>query len=245
MPKKVTRADRAATGARLYRSKKIVPPQKRKNKDILTSSASAKKLKVAIEDQVTEDLHKHYRIIDFLLVFSTIATLVKCIKCDGKVNFHSTKKEGLGFNIKVSCESCKLNTNVPSSARINSGVYEVNYQFAFVMRMLGLGLAGCEKFCGLMDLSSSFLSSSTYNDYMKKMCSTVNEIANRFFLSAIKEEKAATAKEKNTKDEDELTVSGDGTWKKRGFSSLFGVTSLIGFFTGKVLDIFVKSSYCH
>ncbi|XP_025261971.1 uncharacterized protein LOC105256709 [Camponotus floridanus] len=113
------------------------------------------------------------------------------------------------------------------------------------MRILGLGLAGCEKFCGLMDLSSSFLSRPTYNDYMKKMCSTVREVANRFFLSATKEEKAATAKEKKTEDADELTVSGDGTWKKRGFSSLFGVTSLIGYFTGKVLDIFVKSSYCH
>jgi len=33
--------------------------------------------------------------------------------------------------------------------------------------------------------------------------------------------------------------------EKRGFSSLFGVTSLIGYFTSKVLDIFVKSSYCH
>lgn len=32
---------------------------------------------------------------------------------------------------------------------------------------------------------------------------------------------------------------------KKGFSSLFGVTSLIGYFTGKVLDIFVKSLYCH
>jgi len=95
-----------------------------------------------------------------------------------------------------------------------------------------------------MDLSSSFLSRPTYNDYMKNMCSTVREVANRFFLSATKEEKAATVKEKKTEDADELTVSGDGTWKKRGFSSLFGVTSLIGYFTGKVLDIF-KSSYCH
>jgi len=93
---------------------------------------------VIVEDQVTEDLEKYYRIIDFLLVFSTIATLVKCVKCDGKINFHSTKKKGLGFNIKVSCESCKQITNVPSSARINSGVYEVNYRFVFVMRILAL-----------------------------------------------------------------------------------------------------------
>ncbi|VVC36969.1 Hypothetical protein CINCED_3A006359 [Cinara cedri] len=77
--------------------------------------------------------------------------------------------------------------------------------------MLGLVLAGCEKFCCLMDLA---------------------KVANRF-LSATKEEKAATAEEKKTEDADELTVSSDGTWKKRGFSSLVGVTLLIGYFTGK------------
>ena len=196
MPKKVKRSDRKSTSSRLYRPRKIVPPQKRKSEAVSTSSASAKKIKVTVEDQITEDLKKYYRIMDFLIVFSTIATLVKCVKCDGKVNFHSTKKEGLGFNIKVSCESCKQITNVLSSARINSGVYEVNYRFVFVMRILGLGLAGCEKFCGLMDLSSSFLSRPTYNDYM---CSTVREVANQFFLSATKEEKAATAEEKKLK----------------------------------------------
>ncbi|CAB3241671.1 unnamed protein product [Arctia plantaginis] len=113
------------------------------------------------------------------------------------------------------------------------------------MRILGLGLVGCEKFYGLMDLSSSFLSRPTYNNYVNKMCSTIREVANRFFSSATKEERAATAEEKKTEDADELSVSGDGTWKKRGYSSLFGVTSLIGHFTGKVLDILVKSSYCH
>lgn len=41
-----------------------------------------------------------------------------------------------------------------------------------------------------------------------------------------------------------ITVSGDGTWRKRGFSSLFGVATLIGKATGKVVDAVVKSSYC-
>lgn len=143
-----------------------------------------------------EELEKHYKVIDFLLIllffifnkniyyyfyyflFSTISTLVKCVKCDGKVQFQLAKREGLGFNIKVSCDSCKQNKYVPSRARINSGIYEVNFRFVFVMRILGLELAGCEKFCGLMDLSSSFLAKSTYNDYIKKMCSIVKEIAN-------------------------------------------------------------------
>ena len=43
----------------------------------------------------------------------------------------------------------------------------------------------------------------------------------------------------------DLIVSGDGTWHKRGFSFLFGVTSLIGHFTGKIIDVLVKNSHCN
>ncbi|KAL3278118.1 hypothetical protein HHI36_013463 [Cryptolaemus montrouzieri] len=39
----------------------------------------------------------------------------------------------------------------------------------------------------------------------------------------------------------ELTVSSDGTWAKRGFSSLIGICTLIGEYTGKILDCFVSS----
>ena len=41
-----------------------------------------------------------------------------------------------------------------------------------------------------------------------------------------------------------LTVSGDGTWKKRGFSSLFGISTLVGMYSKRVLDTVVKSSFC-
>ncbi|KAG8233369.1 hypothetical protein J437_LFUL005831 [Ladona fulva] len=40
----------------------------------------------------------------------------------------------------------------------------------------------------------------------------------------------------------QVAVSGDGSWKKPGFSSLYGVTTLIGYHSGKV--IVVKSRYC-
>ena len=41
-----------------------------------------------------------------------------------------------------------------------------------------------------------------------------------------------------------ITVSRDSSWRKRGFSSLFGVSSLIGWRTGKIVDVEVKSKYC-
>ena len=136
---------------------------------------------------------------------------MKRVKCDGKIAFESSKKEDLGFKIKVSCDKCKDPRYVPSSEKIKGGnTYEVNHRFAFVMRVLGLGLAEC-----------------------------------KFFASTVKEEKEATCKANKVEEANELTVSGDETLKKRGFSSLFGVSSLIGYYTDKVFDVFIKSSYCH
>lgn len=58
---------------------------------------------------------------------------------------------------------------------------------------------------------------------------------------AAEEEKKICAEKRQT---DGITVSGDGSWRKQGFSSLFGLVTLIGWYTGKVVDILVKSKYC-
>ncbi|GBN37495.1 hypothetical protein AVEN_103721-1 [Araneus ventricosus] len=52
-----------------------------------------------------------------------------------------------------------------------------------------------------------------------------------------------TAEELLTGSSD-IMVSGDGTWKTRGHSSLVGVCTVIGPEIGKVIDIDVMSSYC-
>ncbi|CAH4030916.1 unnamed protein product [Pieris brassicae] len=49
----------------------------------------------------------------------------------------------------------------------------------------------------------------------------------------------------NGRPADHLKVSGDGSWKKRGYTSLYGVTTLIGYYSGKVIDLADKSGYCH
>lgn len=79
---------------------------------------------------------------------------------------------------------------------------------------------------------------------VKHMHECIKTVAEILFKKTVKEEVAETCKAKNLDKITELTVSGDGTWKKRGFSSLFGVSSIIGYYTGKVIDVFVKSSYC-
>ena len=42
----------------------------------------------------------------------------------------------------------------------------------------------------------------------------------------------------------DIAVSGDGTWRKRGFSSSYGVVTAMSTITGKALDCEVMSKEC-
>ena len=61
-----------------------------------------------------------------------------------------------------------------------------------------------------------------------------NNMAQFFMTKACNEEIDLNSTDSESKNTD-LIVSDDGMWHKRGFSSLFGVTSLIGHFTGKII----------
>lgn len=58
---------------------------------------------------------------------------------------------------------------------------------------------------------------------------------------ASKEETEETESDPKT----DITISGDGTWIRRGYSSLHGVCTVIGAQTQNILDIEVLSSFCH
>lgn len=107
------------------------------------------------------------------------------------------------------------------------------------MRLLGLGAAGCATFRGLMDMSP-FLRQKSYDVILKHILSAIKEVFNQFTKRAVHQE----VEMNEGLNKKHLAVSGGGTWKKRGFSSLYGIASLIGYYTGKVVDVVVKSAYC-
>jgi len=77
-------------------------------------------------------------------------------------------------------------------------------------------------------------------------CSTYTK-SPKLFLIKCALKVAKQEKEENEKrglPSDDLKVSGDESWKKRGFTSLFDVTTLIAHYSGKVIDLLVKSSFC-
>ena len=71
MPRKVSREERKRRSSRLSDPKKIVPPHKRKKGTVEAKSTSSRK--ISTNKSIEEDLSKHYRIVDFMLVFTVLA----------------------------------------------------------------------------------------------------------------------------------------------------------------------------
>ncbi|XP_039302928.1 uncharacterized protein LOC120357167 [Solenopsis invicta] len=225
-----------------FTRKRKMPPNKwQAESETATTKSSAKKLQRLSDVLVPEDDNLNYRILDFNSVFAEISQHVKCKQCGGNVKFQTESTRGLGFKILVWCEDCQP-TRILSCPKIGSA-YGINRRFAFTMRCLGHGSTGERKFCGLMDLPPP-VAQNTHDKIQKNICTASKAIAEVSMRNAVEEEQLRMSLEEEKENVTELAVSGDGTWQKRGFSSLFGVCSLIGVHSKKIIDVNVKSSYC-
>lgn len=205
-----------------------------------STSTSAKKLEHKAHVEVPVDPTHGYRILNFIAEFSAISNYVNCKTCGGNVKFGESSIRGLGFKVVILCDACE-NRSVILCLLIEGHAYEINRRFIFAMRCLGIGEYGMRKFCGLMDLPKCIYQS--FDDKISNNILTAAQtVCQRSMKNAVNEEEKVTAERADKPLV--ITVSGDGTWRKRGFSSLHGVATLIGNFTKKVVDVCVKSSYC-
>jgi len=179
-----------------------------------------------------------YRILNFLTAFTAIAQAVVCKKCKSDITFTETGMRGLDFKIVISCANCDK-ICIPTSPFIEKG-YDINRRIVLAMRLLGVGLNGITKFCAIMDLPRPIFH-SFYDQVVAKIAIEASNVCQQIMKTAAKEEETKSV-EKGLANG--ITVFGDGSWRKRGFSSLFGIVSLIGWYTGKIVDVLIKSKYC-
>ncbi|KYN24381.1 hypothetical protein ALC57_04018 [Trachymyrmex cornetzi] len=208
------------------------------NDDELDTSSSARKLSTADGTSVIVNPLHCYRIIEFLTVFGAFTDILVCSSCKQKVRIEESGHRGLGFKIIVSCRCGQREIN--SGPLINTG-FEINRRIVFVMRLLGIGQEGINVFCGLMDLCNG-LARTTYDNIVQHIYSASVSMFEEMSKKAITEERQKNAQ--HGRIETHLKVSGDGSWKKQGFTFLYGITTLIAYYSGKVIDLLVKSAYC-
>ncbi|GFS92767.1 uncharacterized protein TNCV_1161771 [Trichonephila clavipes] len=95
---------------------------------------------------------------------------------------------------------------------------EINRRFVYAMRTIGQGHAAMTTFCGVMDFPPP-VAEKSYNNIINKLQLCSKEVAEASMQSAALEEVTLT----NSSD---IIISGDGTWKTRGYSSRVGVCLL-------------------
>lgn len=215
------------------------------NLETLITGASCAKIRRADDFSVPVDPLIQYVIVSWACVFGRLSEFVECKSCKSEIQFERTNTQGLGFQLCLSC-NCPITKKIYScptqlNETKNHRSYEINRKIVFVMRLLGVGIHGINLFCGMMDLCAG-LSNHIYYNTIKILSTACQTVFQKTITKAVDEEE-----EKNAADgkiERNLTVSGDGTWAKRGYKSLLGVITLIGKQTGKIVDLIVKCSYC-
>ncbi|GFX34418.1 uncharacterized protein TNCV_3656561 [Trichonephila clavipes] len=88
------------------------------------------------------------------------------------------------------------------------------------MRCIGQGLESLKTFCAVMSLPNP-VEQKSHDVINNKLSRVMKEVAEESM-------KMAAVEEYSSSPDNLLTVSGDGTWKTRGHSSLIGVCTVIG-----------------
>ena len=202
-------------------------------------------------------------IIDRQLMVSAVNIAAICRTCrdpTSRLSLIFSNSKGLAETYYLICSSCCTQTPLETSQKLTGSErldkrggeasYEVNCRS--VVASLEFGLAGLERFCGILNLPKP-LSKAAYNKQLvrlEKASTTVcekimNEAANRLMLITERENKDMIEIDDDGHKVAKVAVTVDGTWQKRGYSSKNGIVFVLSVCTGEVLDFEVLSLVCH
>ena len=106
------------------------------------------------------------------------------------------------------------------------------------MRACGQNYADLEKLTTLMNLPKP-MTASNYDKIVNRLNVAAKEVANETMRDA-SEDLLSKSKDPNDDTVIDTAVSSDGSWQKKGYSSLNGVVTVIG----KILDIEPMTRTC-
>ena len=110
---------------------------------------------------------------------------------------------------------------------------------------LGLGHTAMKKFSSMFGWEGLHL--KTFQRKESRVISTIIDNTEEVLTASVSKVREAYLHLDPTASTDPLciTVSFDGSWHKRGHTSMYGVAAVIDVLTGLVVDYVVLSKYCH
>ena len=149
----------------------------------------------------------------------------------------TAKKKELASYLSIVCRCCYSRNFYTSNSCGSKGGREVNRRFVYGMRACEVGYSGIEKFTTFMNMPAP-MTKNNYNKITHLRKNAAKKVANKSMRDAALVLKAKV-------DIADVGVSVDGTWKRRGYSSLNGVVTAISVDSEKILDCEVLTKFCN
>lgn len=178
-------------------------------------------------------------IVDISILSQNICEFAKCKRCSKALSIELFedvgKRKGIVSQLKLVCKHCNAKKLFMSSKVTASNCFENNLRLVYASRCIGKGRAAAHMFCSIMNLPPPPV---RFNRYDKQLHDCIREVAKEFMSNAVRE--AIIENEGNN----QLSVVFDGSWQKRGYTSLNGDVTASSLDTGKVIDVLCMSKYC-
>ncbi|CAF0988099.1 unnamed protein product [Didymodactylos carnosus] len=187
-----------------------------------------------------EDNMNFYLIIHLNPLISSLQQFL-CSECnnlwDGSVSVK--ERNGLYMQLEFKCHSCGFLTRLCSSPQIpNSRRHDINVRLAIGGTLCGLGRNGLMKLLGALNLPPP-VQEQKYREAQEFILNYVEKAQEPSVIAAVEEAVVEAGGVRN------LTISGDGAWLTRGFSSVHGISALCSTTTRpKIVDTDWCSKKC-
>eukprot|EP00117_Sycon_ciliatum_P008187 scpid80868/ scgid11001/ len=141
------------------------------------------------------------------------------------------------------CDKCGDETSLPMSRKQPAVKwYDVNRKSVLAMRLIGRGRESLKKVCAMLDLPPP-LAKKSFDFHRDALFKAARDQAEES-MSRWSADLVTTRTAQHEPKPSDVVVSTDGTWMRRGHSSMYGVQTVISLDTKRVLDVEILSKSC-
>ncbi|GFV36281.1 uncharacterized protein TNCV_2233281 [Trichonephila clavipes] len=208
-----------------------------KNISATSTNASSSKIKIhaVFDEEIAEYQRKPLtgnRIIDIEILLNLFLQLCCPICFEEGFLLCEDSTYGLCSNFVIRCKHCDFYSGFSSSKK-TLNCPEVNTRFVYGMRQIGKCFSAGFKLCRTLNLPR--LSKTAYTNHENSIMSVISEVSELSMQKAASE-LLVLYPSKNINVKCGILV--DGTWQRRGYSSMNGCVATLSVDTG------IMSSYC-
>lgn len=201
-------------------------------------------LEIDVSDQAAD-----YKVVD-IAALSNLFADVQCSGCKLTCLTLESSSNNFGYCSKLTlkCSSCGLITGTSyTSQRVeDSNRFDINNKMVSAFIAVGKGHSALETFS--MALGMPTMDSKTFQRCFSSVIEQKSKLKDEMFKISRETVRKVYLEAGNSVQEDDvidISVSYDGTWQKRGHTSLYGIGIVIEMMTGLVIDFEILSKYCH